>query len=492
MIDVRMLGIADNLNDNSDWTNLIQKCIYEANSMDWPETVYLAAGNYNISKTIDVLMKKPPNGTGSSSIEPHEEYFVNPARSCRIEGENAGSVTISISNGWDQNEPVFRFKYISKNGDFSSTGLRNVSLIGARTDFDPNDDIPDKEGFLVNKGTAIEVNTINFGIFENIRIYGFNTGIHLFNNNGDLNLNIEQAGWTEFCQFNQIILRYNLFGIKISSKEGTDSFHGNNFSAILLDVQFNEVGIFIDKKTHFYNGKIEINAFASDWFDAETNIFHRPILIDNDGNSELLTGTITVETNKPNTLAILTGFGKFWMDGKLKVFGEDCIEFVEKPLLDNIRVVPIGFPNYSFDNFWGPGRTLVNTNFAPGGGFQTIFGQRKFKVVEPNDFDVKFQTIFEVKRLISGRLYVCQEMHINPWAASAVFDIHAGPQCPDPVKLVQSSGGWNNSIGFLEQIMVNVDVSGLKNDKPILVRLGICNKSYEFSLYYHFVGLYLP
>jgi hypothetical protein len=150
----------------------------------------------------------------------------------------------------------------------------------------------------------------------------------------------------------------------------------------------------------------------------------------------------------------------------------------------------------SIQSFAGPEQGGFNLNTET--GFRILFGKEKFdREHEPG---IVWREIFKVDRLISGRFYISQGLQKNVWAPSAVWDIHAGPNCPVKAILVQESGGWvppgtsGPPNGFLEQIVMEVDMvkfNETNGKEPMVVKLGIDCQSYDFELYYHFIGLLL-
>lgn len=556
--------------DPPDWTTAIQQAIYDANSTGKPETIYFPPGLYKISDTIQVLKKD----AGTTYLS-----YASPTFACRLEGENAGSVTVYIDDpNWPEEKVLFEFAYISKNGDFSNTGLKNITIKGKVISVDPQTG----EANYAKIGRAIEVNTINYGIFENIRIYGFKVGVSLYNNNAGALVQPSDKGWSEFNQFQYIVLRHNRIGIKMEQGLGKDSFHGNKFSSILLDIGIGGTGIKIERNAVYYNAVLDINAFGAsnlDGSDAST-------LIHSDGFADRLSGSITLE-NGGSTATKITGFGTFWFDGKIQLAG-GSLQYVPLSPPPGFGIPHPGQPNFCFDNYWFPNpsagsgigsmvqaqlfkesslnslspmvfgikkadveaiglNTFMGAESTPttqengvyitrspwqggpetiekgffldsrgnsiqsfarpeqGGfnlttetGFRILFGKEKFD--REHQPGIVWREIFKVGRLISGRFYISQGLHKNVWAPSAVWDIHAGPNCPVKAILVQESGGWvppgtsGPPNGFLEQIVMEVDMVKFKetNGKyPMVVKLGIDCQSYDFELYYHFTGLLL-
>lgn len=557
------------LNDSSDWTTAIQAAIYDANTTGRPETIYFPPGLYKISDTIQVLKKD----AGTTYLS-----YASPTFACRLEGENAGSVTVYIDDiNWPEEKVLFEFAYLSKNGDFSTTGLKNITIKGKVISVDPESGEPN----YAKIGRAIEVNTVNYGIFENIRIYGFKVGVSLYNNNPGATPTTNK-GWSEFNQFQYIVLRKNSIGIKMDKGLGEGSFHGNKFSSILLDIGIGGTGIKIQENVHYYNAVLDINAFGAsnpDGSDASTIVY-------SNGIADGLSGNITLE-NDGSTATKITGYGTFWFDGKIQLAGGSLVYAPLAP--------PFGFeipypaqPNFCFNNFWFPDSQAGNVfgkitqagmfkesslnslspmvygikkadvealglntfhgaiststtqengvyitrspwlggpetiekgfflessgnsiqsfaspeqggfNLTTETGFWILFGKEKFD--RNHQGGVVWKEIFLVGRLISGRFYISQGLQKNVFAPSAVWDIHAGPNCPVKAILVQESGGWvppgtsGPPNGFLEQIVMEVDMVKFKltnGKEPMVVKLGIDCQSYDFELYYHFTGLLL-
>lgn len=203
------------------------------------------------------------------------------------------------------------------------------------------------EGFNAKKGRAIEVNTINYGIFENIRIYGFKVGLSLYNNNPGATPTTDK-GWSEFNQFQYIVLRHNRIGIKMDKGLGEGSFHGNKFSSILLDIGIRGIGIEIKEDVHYYNATFDINAFGAsnpDGSEAST-------LIKCNGNADGLSGTITLE-NGGSTATKITGYGYFWFDGNLHLAGGSLEYVPEVPPPGHVDGWPAQ-PKFCCNNVWFP------------------------------------------------------------------------------------------------------------------------------------------
>jgi hypothetical protein len=204
-------------------------------------------------------------------------------------------------------KPVFSFLSLGAGGTLSSAGIKNMSILGIETT---------TPGVYDWRGIGIEVNCLNFAQFENVRMFGLETGLHLTTDN--IRPGYPDAGWTEFNQFNRIELHLCRTGIKMSNAfpQG-GSFHGNNFETVIINIPENSVAWEIGNKCHYYNGRFNILAWAH---------YDTSDLLRCNGESEGNVGNISIECglkpNGSNVVSKVKGAGRFWFDGYLIVAGK--------------------------------------------------------------------------------------------------------------------------------------------------------------------------
>ncbi|WP_374187577.1 hypothetical protein ACEPPU_05650 [Priestia aryabhattai] len=213
--------------------------------------------------------------------------------------------------------PLFSFR--NNQGIFNGITLENVTIE------------PD-EGYE-HGGTALYLDGQCYGQFRNINISKLNYGIWLHNNTPGL--------FTESNRFEQINIRNCNESIRIEQGNGTDSFHGNDFEGVHLNI---------------YNGQIGLNHISGYLYNARVNLFMwghgaESVYINADGNAERNVGNITYESFfEP---AQITGKGKFWFSGFFQGIGGLVNNTIDR---DNGQEV------FASNNYWKE-RMYGNTNF---------------------------------------------------------------------------------------------------------------------------------
>lgn len=230
--------------------------------------------NYCISNKCDLIINK--------DLVITETLKVNNANGlgCRIVGtKNKPIITL------DSSEDVPVFYFYGGSGSFSNTGVENIIL--ATTSKHLN--------------TGIKINGVCNGKFENIFISGFKYGLHVCNDTG-------VGVFTELNNFNDITLNDNMNGIRMEQLLGDDSFHGNNFESVYINIYDEQIG-FNHVKGYYYNGNFRMYM----WAHGENAIY-----LSANGNAENNIGSITYESFRKGKI---TGNGRFWFNGKLTGIG---------------------------------------------------------------------------------------------------------------------------------------------------------------------------
>lgn len=112
---------------------------------------------------------------------------------------------------------------------------------------------------------------------------------------------------------------------------------------------------------------------------------------------------------------------------------------------------------------------------------------------KPRDDEFEMRVILEAQHLISGRLYITTGKMDNAWAASAVYDIHTGPNTSPSNRqiLVQESFGWDPDNQFAEKLNAEVKMPLILMKGNIEVLIGANTFKSEQILHFHFIGLIL-
>ncbi|MFS8601886.1 hypothetical protein LRO89_04705 [Priestia megaterium] len=213
--------------------------------------------------------------------------------------------------------PLFSFR--NNQGVFNGITLENVTIE------------PD-EGYE-HGGTALYLDGQCYGQFKNININKLNYGIWLHNNTPGL--------FTESNKFEQINIRNCNEAIRIEQGKGNDSFHGNDFEGVHLNI---------------YNGQVGVNHISGYLYNARLNLFMwghgaESVYINADGNAERNIGNVTYESFfEP---AQITGKGKFWLSGFFQGIGG---------FVNNTINRDDGQEVFAFNNYWKE-RIYGNTNF---------------------------------------------------------------------------------------------------------------------------------
>ena len=230
--------------------------------------------NYCINNKFDLIINKDLVVTETLKVNN------NNGLGCRIVGtKNKPTITL------DSSEDIPVFYFYGGSGSFSNTGVENITL--ATTSKHLN--------------TAVKINGVCNGKFKNIYVSGFKYGLHLCNDTG--------AGvFTELNNFNDITLNDNVNGIRMEQLLGDDSFHGNNFESVYINVYANQIG-FNHVKGYYYNGNFRLYM----WSHSENATY-----LNVSGNAEHNVGSITYESFKTGKI---TGGGRFWFSGNLNGIG---------------------------------------------------------------------------------------------------------------------------------------------------------------------------
>lgn len=254
LIDPRMAGEKDD-------TGRIKRAIWKATSL---KTEFkLPVGKYIVSDTL----------------------FSNNGEIKEMKFTGAAEEGVIIKTRLTGTTPLFSFR--NNQGIFNGITLENVTIE------------PD-QGYEYG-GTALYLDGQCYGQFRNINITKLNYGIWLHNNT--------TGSFTESNKFDQINIRNCTESIRIEQGNGNDSFHGNDFEGVHLNI---------------YNGQIGINHVSGYLYNARLNFFmwghgRDSIYINADGNAERNVGNITYESFfEP---AQIKGFGKFWYSGFLQGIG---------------------------------------------------------------------------------------------------------------------------------------------------------------------------
>jgi hypothetical protein len=300
--DVRAHGAAGD--GRTDDTEAIRRAVVAAKAERG--VAYFPAGIYKVTGTIRVT---------------EGEAF-----SCRIEGANPeGAVIVSHLR---DTSALFEFR--GGSGKFSNVGLRNLSLVT-----DAGHDL---------EGAAVLLDGQGFGMFENLRIRRFRTGIWLRNHS--------PGSFTEVNVFSRVNVDFCMNGVRMEAGQGGTSFHGNVFDGVFMNVGSGQKG-FNHVSGYYYNGRFRLLMWAHG---------DSAILVNADGNAEHNIGDITYEAgdgkSSPFGTARLAGRGRFWYNGHLRGIGpfEDATSSRGR---DSCQQV------FACDNYWGS-RPYGTTGYRAG------------------------------------------------------------------------------------------------------------------------------
>jgi hypothetical protein len=269
-VDVRYYGVVTTDDETTDQGPVIQSAITRAMSAGYPE-LYFPPGDYRIGTQVVV--------DASSDLAP------------KLVGAGKSATKFIVDTGGTTS--AFKFT--------GTTWISHTGLSCARFDTDDADK---------GTGCAIELNCINGAKFEDLWIEDVNYGIWLHN---DL-----ASRYNENNVFRDIGMANVNNGIRMEQGVGTNSFHGNEFDHITINLY----GTTANPQTGFnhvsglyYNGRFNIIMWA-----ASTATYDNSIFVQADGTGTTNIGTITVETLTDGT-GSFEGTGRFWWNGWLRTFG---------------------------------------------------------------------------------------------------------------------------------------------------------------------------
>ena len=244
--------------------------------------IYISEFNGSVQEAIDYCINNKCDLIINKDLTINQTLKVNNANGlgCRIVGtKNKPTITI------DSDDDIPLFYFCSGSGFFSNTGIENITLATKRT----------------HLNTAIKINGVCNGKFNNIFISGFRYGIHLCNDTS--------AGvFTELNNFYDITLNNNINGIRMEQLLGDNSFHGNNFESVYINVYDGQIG-FNHVSGYYYNGNFRLYM----WSHSENAVY-----LNANGNAENNIGSITYESFRRGKV---TGSGRFWFNGILTGIG---------------------------------------------------------------------------------------------------------------------------------------------------------------------------
>jgi len=174
------------------------------------------------------------------------------------------------------------------------------------------------------EGTALLLDGQCFAHCGDVSIDGFGAGVWLFNDS--------PGAFTEFNVFRELWIGRCTNAIRLERGRGTESFHGNVFENVVVNLGAGETGLNL-ASGFFYNGRFDITLFS-----------HHPsaVYVNADGLAEHCGGQLRFESFAPGRL---TGRGRFWWHGTLDGIG---------PLADeSAPEVPHG-PVFACANYWSP------------------------------------------------------------------------------------------------------------------------------------------
>jgi len=274
---------------STDDTEAIQK------TLDLNLAAFLPSGTYRISDTL-VLS----NGFYGSSLIGEDR------QNTKILTSVTGSKPILSLNGGS--------------GAFSNIEVKNLTLRSTNN----------------VSATAIYVNGQGNANFERLKIEDCKYGIWLHNNSTN--------AFTEVNNFNDIVIDYCDNGVRIEKGSGSDSFHGNSFDKVYMNVGANQIGFNL-VSGYYYNGRINLFMWSHD----TTSVY-----INADGNGEHIQGTLTYESFATGQF---TGIGRFWVSGFLDGIGG---------VTDNTIQGSSTEENIAFNNYnKGKTQSTLNTTISP-------------------------------------------------------------------------------------------------------------------------------
>ncbi|WP_461673449.1 hypothetical protein [Priestia megaterium] len=259
-----------------------------------------------------------------------------------IEGVNAETVEIVVNV--EGSKAAFAFEKIVNNVEgwderWSNGGLKNLRIRAKNRD---------------NMGTGIYVRGSVFAQFDNVRITNMKYGVWLHNDKKGIytELNSFANMRIDFCDNNirierNLVLDANGGVLEDNLNTGEESFHGNIFDKIYMNVKPGKVG-FNMVSGMLYNARFDLFMWAQyKGKDTNGNIIQptgeeRPVYI-NVGSTAICktsTGTMTFEGYAEGRL---TGSGQFWVHGTIDGIGPYLF-------VDETVVKSNGERVFSFDN----------------------------------------------------------------------------------------------------------------------------------------------
>lgn len=235
--------------------------------------VYLPTGTYHVDRTIYIT---------------RGEFY-----GCRIIGDNPGRPQADSSGPNDGVHIVSHltggdavFAFVGGSGKFSNAGLENVSIVSA----------VDKKG----QGTGILIDGQDFAIVRDVRIAEMKYGIWLDNRS--------PGAFTELNQFHRLELQYCTEAIRIERSGGNESFHGNVFDKIYINIGADQIGL-NHISGYLYNARFDLFM----WAHQESSVYIRA-----DGVAEHNIGNVTFESFARGKFE---GNGRFWFEGFVRGIG---------------------------------------------------------------------------------------------------------------------------------------------------------------------------
>lgn len=244
----------------------------------------LTDGTYEVSRTI---------------------YLAKAGEKLGVVLEGVSPETVQINVTVTGSTPVFAFEKLANNVEgwnepWSNAGLKNLRIRAKNNNF---------------TGTAIYVRGGCFNHCENIRITNMKYGIHLHNEGADT--------YSEVNCFRDFRIDFCENAIRMEKGSGNDSFHGNVFDKVYMNVKPNQTG-FNHVSGYYYNGRFDLFMWAQHkGKDGSGNPIlptgsERPVLVNANGKAKNNIGNITVEAyGEP----VLAGTGFFWFEGFIKGIG---------------------------------------------------------------------------------------------------------------------------------------------------------------------------
>lgn len=289
--------------------------------------------------------------------------------------------------------PIFSF--LGNSGSHGNSGLKNINITA-------------NSG---GNGVGIYIDGSCFCIFENLRLIGLSKGIWLKNTGGN---SAEQNFFNYFRVENcNTFLQFT----KGSTDQRAESFHGCSFDNMFITVGGGQQGVVMDKEVVWYNGNFNFHFW--------TPVDNSTILILANGKCRSLNGNITIEGN-----CNINGTGYFNFNGY------------------------INFLDFNgFINNLSNGKVLTCNNY---GGIISLSEENFYPAQSVNNYQWKEYGILYFKNFISGKIVISTGRMLNPYAASASFDVHWHINNPNNFKynVIQSSA-WNGTWAELIDLEYN-------------------------------------